>query len=373
VEAEQSDTLASMIELVALLNHQPPVPLPPFDPDATDEPCDASILLAWLRGEVDLPTSNGLRREVQRSVRRLSRALGVEPSVGTANRRKLLGAVLRADPRSAHVARQRGRKLSFGGSGTEVSLGRESWANLCRGPEALVVLDSLAIGTGSKRSIVATRASAVPLSWLAEAGLGEDRVQQASLKRGQLTARVERVYAGRVIDTSERPVEGAQARLAITRLYLEGRWFPGALKETRRRLSRWKLASVLTQMPGFEHYTLEGRTQPAELEVWAKARIEELGVESGEDLQLLSEQDLIAEDVPAQIAPKLEEEFPLEVNGGGCVYAVEYDVKARQVLLSIVRGLRTTPPPAHFLPAFRGFRVCVEAGGRLHVVRERRR
>ena len=48
----------------------------------------------------------------------------------------------------------------------------------------------------------------------------------------------------------------------------------------------------------------------------------------------------------------------------------DYDLPRRQVVLSIVRGRRATPPPLSYLPQFRGFRICAEAGGRIVVVRE---
>jgi hypothetical protein len=102
-------------------------------------------------------------------------------------------------------------------------------------------------------------------------------------------------------------------------------------------------------------------------------RVAELGVESADDLELLSADDFLAQDVGAELLPTLQDEFPLTVDMGDCRYAVEYDLGKRQVLLTITKGARATPPPLSFLPKFRGFRVCVEAGRRIHVLRETRR
>ena len=43
-------------------------------------------------------------------------------------------------------------------------------------------------------------------------------------------------------------------------------------------------------------------------------------------------------------------------------------MEERLATLRMVRGQRTTPPPAQYLPCFGRFTVCAEAGPVLHVV-----
>jgi hypothetical protein len=98
-------------------------------------------------------------------------------------------------------------------------------------------------------------------------------------------------------------------------------------------------------------------------------RLTELGFEDGRDLALLDADDLVPEDVPAELAPALDETFPLEVDLGDTLYLAEYDLDKRQVLLSVARGGRKTPPPAHYLPKFGGLKIFLEAGGTIHRIK----
>jgi hypothetical protein len=185
--------------------------------------------------------------------------------------------------------------------------------------------------------------------------------------RGKVVVTLERSFAGRVLRTTEEEPSGRHARQAVVELFLKGALFPKEKKEAERRLARNSLAHSLGQHPDFQHF--RACTEPRPLAEWLLGHLEELGVESGEDLQLLSRSDFLPADVPAELSPQLEERFPLEVDVGDCVYRVEYDLKKRQATLSILRGARGKPPPANYLPRFEGLRVFVEAGGSFHPVR----
>ena len=373
VEAQARGTLPDVIDLVAALVHQPRLQLPPPREHPPEPPCDAVALVNAVRGQLEGPRIEG-RAELQRLRRRLAdllRAPAPDDRVEV-DRRQLLGTVLAADPRSAHVARHRKRHTKWASGGTELELGRESRASLTERLEVLVVLDTHAVGLGRKRSLIATRASAIDRAWLVELGFGVERVGSVKLKAGQLLAEVERVYAGQVLSAEQRPVTGAVARQALCRLLLEGRLFPDALTTTRERLERHALCHLLSQRTEYEHLQLGRIPAPPSLEDWIRERVESLGFETSEDLPLLSPGDFVIDDVGPELAPILEREFPLRVDTGDCTYRVEYDLARRQVLLAILRGQRATPPPLSYLPRFRGFRICVEAGGRIVVVREAR-
>ncbi len=104
-------------------------------------------------------------------------------------------------------------------------------------------------------------------------------------------------------------------------------------------------------------------------EEWLVARLEELGVESGEDVALLAETDVTFEDVDFSVRSVLDQQYPREVSVGDATYRAEYDVPKRRVTLHITRGSRKKPPPLSWLPSFEGFHVVVEAGGTMHVLR----
>jgi hypothetical protein len=312
------------------------------------------------------------------SRRRLRRALQAESGgEKPLDREALLSAIVAADPRAACVARRRKSRVSFSSGGTEMELGRESRAQTLaeasdavkgKGIEALIVLSTQNLShSAMKRQILISAASPVSLRFLAQAGLGEDKLRSASRKGGQLIVEVERVWAKKTLSVSEIEPEGALARRAIVQLFLQGSLHQKQKREAERRLSRRALAARLGKNSAFPFF-VDCREPPA-LEDWLLGHLHEMGVERGGDLELLSPLDFLPQDVPAELAPTLDERFPLQVDLGDCLYEAHYDLEKNQVLLSIVRGHRKSPPPAQYLPRFEGLKLYAEAAGSFHLVR----
>ncbi len=374
VEAEAKGTLDDCVDLVAALSHVPRIQLAvPEDPSAVT-PCDAIALVEAVRGQ-STGARIDARRELSRRRRRLRAMMGLAQELPTASpqRDALLETIVAADPRSAHVARVRKQRTAWAAGGTELALDRASYAACGKGADAIVVLETHTSGVGKHRRSIATRASVVSLSFLNRLGLGQPQVRSVKRVAGKLVAIVDQVYVGKVLSSQEVTPTGEVARAALVELLTDGRVFRDAIEETKQRLRRRALAHSLARGTGFEHLGLADLPAPPELRDWLQQRVTELGVDSADDLELLSSDDFLAQDVGAELLPTLQDEFPLTVDMGDCRYAVEYDLGKRQVLLTITKGARATPPPLSFLPKFRGFRVCVEAGRRIHVLRETRR
>lgn len=387
VEAEVQGCLDLALPLVAALEQPLATKLARLAPDEVLEVagCDALALL-WVMREQ--PAASGAEgqalREAQRTLFRLCRAMGLTrnvsvPVVNLARRKQLLCTLMRADRRMAHVARRRKGRLSFSNGGTEKELSKDSRLFTLEaqrtpteaGVMTAVVLSSRAVSSGTDRTVFATIVAPVDARWFAELGLGEERVSEARPEKkgplkGKLVVERERIYCGSIIEQGQVVPQGALAREAIARLFLSKRLFPKSYAEACARLSRRGLAAQLGQKrEGF----FEGCVSPPSLSEWLTIRLEELGVESGEDLALLSADDFLPDDVTAALLPQLKERFPQQVDVGDAVYAVEYDLEKGQVLLNLVRGHRTKPPQSQYLPRFEGFRVFVEAGGSFHAVR----
>ena len=222
--------------------------------------------------------------------------------------------------------------------------------------EAILVFETRALGVGrSDTRIVATCAMPVPLPWLLAAGVGRQRIDGVVVRGGRVLARASRVYARKVLSTEELVPEGELARDAVARAFLEGRFFAESLAQTTERLEATALQA-----------RLDGEAPPLELEAWVHARVTELGVESGDDLALLSPGDLLAPDLPAWQREQLDRSFPRMLELRDASYAVRYDLKRKKVTLEQVAGRRRDPPPRTWLPAFRGFRVEHKSGNVLH-------
>ncbi len=379
VEARERGTLQDAIDLVAALGTGRPLFLRAPNPEARvgddlrEVGCDAcAAITALRRGE---PRKHGLGgvvlSEARRTAKRLREAFGVEraDADATVDRRALAATVLAADSRSAHVARERKRRVAFSNGGTELELARESALHLGKLPEAIAVLGVRAITDArGQRHLLCTAAMPLSPSQLVEAELGRERVGAAGLERGVALATVERVYAKRVLASEQRVPEGRLARETIATLFQQGRLLKGALVETRLRLEARTLAREVARR-GRLGMPVDALPPAIELEAWTLERLEALGVESGEDAKLLSEADLTIEPLPPDAQAALDERFPLRVDLGDASYRAEYDFKKSRVTLHLLKGTRQSPPPRGFLPRLGGLTVFAEAGGRLHLVK----
>lgn len=380
VEARRRGMLDDTIDLVAALAVGRPlfVARPEHEEDdLRASGCDGVALVRAVR--IGEPRTHGLGHfplaEARRYEKRLRRALKQPAGPDDerpVDREQLARTVLAADPRAAHVARRRKRQVAWANGGTELTLARESAVNRkLDDVEALLVLESRAFGSGKRDTrVLATAAMPVPLRWLVEQGLGRERIAKVKLEKRRVVAVVERIYAKRVLAIEERKPEGALAREAIRDLFVRGSLWKEAARRCRENLEARALAVGLRQSAVAQLWDLsEVSEAPPALEDWVLTRLLELGVEHADELGLLSADDLVADPLPEHLLALLDQEYPRKLEVGGATYAVDYDLEKRQVLLRVVRGGRKDPPPRSWLPRFTGFKVCVEAGRRIHVLR----
>lgn len=371
VEARRRGTLDDVIDLVSALSLGRPL----FAREAHDEgalragDCDATALIRAVR-EAALDDPEVLRSSLEeaRTVRaRLRREQRLEPAPtqGPVDRDALVATAMAADPRWVHVVRVRGRHEALSNGGTEIELARESLARRVRDLAGVVVFETRAFGTLVDTRVVATCATPVSLATMARAGLGVDRLGQVRLVDQRVVATVERVYAGRVLATRDEAPQGPVAREALAALFLRGSLFKAALPVLRERLSLARLAVRL----GHEAWVDAAVLANPSLEAWVAARLVTLGVAHGDDLALLSGDDLLAPELAPSLRDALERSHPRTVNVGDARYSVEYDLDAQWVTLRLVAGQRRDAPPLGYLPRFEGFKVRVEGPRGVTVLR----
>jgi hypothetical protein len=241
--------------------------------------------------------------------------------------------------------------------------------NNVRDIEAIVALDTRAFGAGREARVLVTCAMACPLAVLSRANLGTDRMSGVQLDRKRVVAVIERVFAGRVLSTREETPQGELARAALVELMQRGSLFRDALKTTRERLTRTALAAWLATR-GHPAGIKSDKPIPT-FEVWLTERVATLGVESGDDLALLSANDFLAPELPYESRSVIEGDYPLTVSVGDAVYRAHYELDRNQVTLRTEKGSRSTAPTLGYLPQFPGLRICVETSSGTSVLRAR--
>lgn len=402
IEAQDGprELLEDVVDLVSALAVDRPLPAPPrrvmdahavpkaSEPALDPAHCDAVTTLATVRAAARGGAGGRALAEALSTARRLRRAFDLpvelpEPE-RRVERRALARVVLAADPRTVHVARRRGRRTAWAAGGPELVLARESAAAGVEGIEAVAVLATHAVGSGfRKMTLLATCALPLPLRWLEQEGFGEERLGAPKVRSGRIVARVERVWAGRVLGEEERTPRGELAREALVELFLEGRVFAEARRTAEERLNAARLALGLARNREARTAGWEARiSEPyadrgfadavPELEAWSRRRVDELGVESGDDLALLSGDDLLPPALPYDVDHVLAGEFPLTLELPDATYALQYEPARRRVTLVKTSGSRSEPPPLAFLPRLGGFQVRVRHGQMLRTVRQGR-
>ncbi|MEO1266513.1 MAG: hypothetical protein AAFX99_00350, partial [Myxococcota bacterium] len=156
------------------------------------------------------------------------------------------------------------------------------------------------------------------------------------------------------------------ARDGLLRALLQGSLFRKAIATTRDRIASWNLyrrVKHLTQPP------------PAELEPWLKARIDDLGFQSGDEIELLLADDFLWP-WPEPLSSGSEQEwlgrnYPLELSlGGGVRYTIAYSIARRTVTLVQQAGRKTYRPPMSYLPgSWSGWRIELKQGNAVSMLR----
>jgi ATP-dependent helicase HrpB len=351
IEGRDTAEAADVVDLVAALTTPRRLflarPLNPDD-DLRDKGCDATALIRAVREgdprrhNLDTRTLTDMRRTAQR-LRALIRA---PEATGPIHREALAQVLLRAWPDAAHVARRRGGGVAWSNGGTELELGRDSAVD----PEKatlVIVLDTHAMGSSRlDQTFLATAAMPITTGELLRAGLGRDRLSRPVKEKRTVHAVIERVYAGRVIETRTEVPTGQVARDAVCALFLEGRLFD-------RRAANHRLESLALWAQ------LRGEAAPPTLEAWTLARLKALGLESGEEVELLSSGDLLPDPLDPWDQEKLDRDYPRALDIGDAKYRLEYHPHRRLLELIKVGGVRKSLPPLRYVPTLPGWAVEV--------------
>lgn len=397
IEAQNSGGLPDVIDLVSVLSVGRRLFVAPLhvDDEEDDDPraagCDATASIRALREKGHSRWARKLNGHVLGEARRVStrlrRAFDLPPhDLGSAtpvDRTRLARTAIAADPRCAHIARERRGRVAWSNGGTELQLARESAVDARKNaPVAIAVLESRAIGgAGSRRrktALIATCAIPLELRWLVDAGLGHDRLGGTSLKDGAIVATIERVYARRVLEVREEVPTGELARTALRDLFLRGTVFAESLAPTRDRFEAIGLlgrlmnagrTDDLIQWYGEELAEVLRSVGHLTLETWVLERLEALGVESGDDIALLAADDLLPPTLPEPVSTWLDRSFPRHLSFGDALYDIEYDLNKNEVTLRKTQGSRQDPPPLSYLPSFPGFRVVLRDRSRVFLLR----
>ncbi len=319
---------------------------------------DLDARIAVLRGlarlETVRPAMLAEARRVSAQLRGLLDLSREFPSRGALSAETLGPVVLAALPDSCFV-RRRGR---WAGGGMEASLSPRSFVS--DSSEVLLVFDihsSRVRGMKAEHSI--TCAMPIPARLVGQAGLVEEELVRVDrLANGGLVGQVARKRAGVALDREDQELRDSWACLGAARLFVQGRWLPKGRDLVEAARQRAAL-----------YHRMEGRKVPEalewDLERWTASRLEALGVQSGQDLDLVSFDDLLPVEPSAQQAEDFDRRFPVRLKLVDRTCEVQYNLAHREVLLLHRSGRKDPPPRPSDLPAWPGWSVLYKVHSRI--------
>ena len=197
------------------------------------------------------------------------------------------------------------------------------------------------------------------LSVLRQAGLGEPELSKIRWINGKLTARVVYVHAGRELGGSEEELKGAALRKALAELAARGNWRAETLEEMKTEQFYRQLDAALK---GEEFETFEP-------EVLMRRKLDALGVQLCEELELLEDEDFLEQALDSYTLESLEKEYPRLYRFGGLTFEMEFLPHRRRVVMhSLSQSKGAKLKPQH-LPRWNGWKVELNERGRRTVLR----
>lgn len=370
IEAKTQNTLHDVLPLIAALSVGRPLFLPRRPQHEEDDfqasGCDAWALIRAVRHGI--PTQNALFAEPLAEARRTLKHLETEwppspSSLPFAIRNAKLGhTLLCAWPDAAYVARRRKRSISWSNGGTEVHVSDKSAIDIHQ-QEYCIALDSRALGkTRLKRTVIITMAMRAQKEWFIKANLGTDSLMDTQFNAEGISARVDTVYAKHVLQTQWKTPQGTQLLQAIHDGFMKGRLYPKIKRISEQRLADHVLSNQLNN-----------RTDTVlTLSEWTRKRVQELGIDTAEDIFLLSPEDFLVTDIPKSERDVLERRFPSQLNMGSCTYRCTYDVRKKEAVFEKVKGPLREELSLHYLPTLKGWRLILQEKTKRRVLREKR-
>ena len=160
----------------------------------------------------------------------------------------------------------------------------------------------------------------------------------------QLISVMERVYAGRVLETIQGAPPHALLPEALKTIFIEGKWLPEKKREALERYRVHGLARAIrgeSPLPPFEEYIFDICL--------------ELGLETADDIELLDGSEFLPPTEDLLMQDRIEKEFPPKFSISDAFYRLEYDVSRKRLHMIQTGGQRKTAPPLSMQPKKKGW------------------
>lgn len=262
------------------------------------------------------------------------------------------------------------RTQTFTNGMIEVQQGRQSY--LLANAQAAVVFDTFALAAkGTKQAItLATCMADIPLSLLIDCHIGELQPPQLVMDdNGLPQMMIERHYAGRVIACEITAAQGADTIIAIATSIIQNQLFKGCANKITDTIKSYQLWLALPNNakgidPLFLH-DIERVACPVNTQDYLVTKLEQLGIENYQDLELIDEQDLLFQPLADWLWLPFMELYPNQLILPDLHLQVGYQLSNKKVMLSYHSGARKNDPKRWELPSWQGWRIQYQKASRV--------
>ncbi|WP_064604615.1 DEAD/DEAH box helicase [Photobacterium sp. J15] len=331
--------------------------------------CDAMTLIKLLREPTPefLNVDINVLKEARQLADQIREALELPKlEVATSVKREpWLQAVMKAMPELVFVRRER-RRQALGNGYCEVSIGRDS--RFADDAEAAIVFDQFSLpGKGVKQNLtLATCMSPISFEQMLSLEMGEDQIGDSQVNEEGCQVEIQRVYAGRVIQTRWQQPEGEAGRQALVTMIMEGSVLEGLAEKITADVHQWNLYLALGR---YQTNVCTRADEPVDASVWVAEQLDALGVESAEDLELFTIDDFEFDGIPTWEREDFDQQFPYQVVLTDLTMKIEYHIARKLVVAVHASGNRKQDPKRWELPRWQGWKVQYRKASRTIDVR----
>lgn len=249
---------------------------------------------------------------------------------------------------------------------------RQAWGNgqvecrLARGedlPEDCTVAFFLqvnpTIARGLKVELQARWGLPTRVSVLREAGVGEPELSKIRWIKGVLQARVVWKHASRDLGSSEQILTGLALRRGLATLASERRWQKDVVEQMEEEQFYLKLRAELAS-ERFDELAVPDLME---------RRLQELGVENCEDLELIEPEDFLQGTLDDLEREALQKDYPRTYRFGGASFSMNFEPRKKRVVMNSLSQTKGLKLNAQHLPRWNGWKVELEERGRRTILR----
>ncbi|MBV1919656.1 MAG: DEAD/DEAH box helicase [Pseudomonadales bacterium] len=335
--------------------------------------CDVMTLIRVIRqsNPEDIIVNEKLRNDARKLSRQIRKTLHLPALDVTSSsdkkrlnvdRQQFVEAIIKAVPELVFIRREKRRSTLGNGYGEAVISDN---SRLQDNIEACIVFDQHNLpGKGLRETItIATCIAPISFSDIIHANLHTEKLGHIHWKKQHLLIQTQLMYAGRIIGNNETTPEGHLVRKAITQLILENRIFSGLNHQLQEDIGALALYQSMNQS------THQSQDTPANIpnsvEEWVLEKLQLLGVENSDDLQLIDASDLQFNGIPDWEKASFLDRFPQTVTLSDITLSVTYAVGKKQITLNKISGDRKTEPKRWELPPWQGWRIRYKKASRI--------